>query len=84
MSDEKKFHFVEKLIAQATFAEGKKITLDGLRVEFSDGWGLVRCSNTTPTLTLRFEADNPKSLGRIKDLFKTEIKKVEPDLVLDF
>ncbi len=84
MDDDKKFAFVNRLIAEGDFRNGKKITLDGLRVEFAEGWGLVRCSNTTPNLVLRFEANNSDSLQRVKNIFKTELKKLAPDLALDF
>ena len=49
---------MERLTSQGIFGNGKLIDIDGVRVEFPDGWGLVRASNTTPMLTLRFEADN--------------------------
>lgn len=84
MADDKKFAFVEQLIAQSDFSDAKIIDLDGLRVEFADGWGLVRCSNTTPCLVLRFEADSQEALERIKAVFKAQMRKVEPGLGLDF
>jgi phosphomannomutase/phosphoglucomutase len=84
MADDKKFQFVAGLIAQASFPEGKLIDIDGIRVEFADGWGLLRCSNTTPCLVLRFEADDEVALQRIKDLFKQEMVRMEPGLVLGF
>ncbi len=84
MSDDTKFAFVERLVKEGNFPNGKKITIDGLRVEFPDGWGLVRCSNTTPNLVLRFEADNAQSLERVKNLFKVELKKLQSGLDLEF
>lgn len=84
MADEKKFAFVEALIKKADFAEAKLVTLDGLRIEFADGWGLVRCSNTTPCLVLRFEADSDAALARIQADVKAAMLKVEPGLVLGF
>ena len=59
-------------------------TLDGIRVEFADGWGLLRCSNTTPDLVLRFEATNETALQRIKALFKEQMLLINPQLVLNF
>jgi len=58
--------------------------IDGVRVDFSDGWGLVRASNTTPSLVLRFEADSQDSLSRIAAQFKTVLSSIDPDLELPF
>lgn len=60
------------------------ITIDGLRVEYADGFGLIRASNTTPVLTLRFEADDTKALQRIQQTFKQVILQVRPDLKIPF
>lgn len=84
MADDKKFDFIEQLVKQASFSDAELITLDGLRVEYEDGWGLVRCSNTTPCLVLRFEADNDAALQRIKSEFKQQMLAVEPSLLLEF
>ena len=84
MADDKKFAFVESLIQQSKFDDATLIDLDGLRVEFADGWGLVRCSNTTPCLVLRFEADTNAALDRIQAVFKEKMLAVEPGLVLGF
>lgn len=62
--------FMEKLGGHADFPNAQVIDTDGLRVEFRDGWGLVRASNTSPVLTLRFEADNRAALERIQGTFK--------------
>ena len=59
-------------------------TIDGVRVDYAKGWGLVRASNTTPVLVLRFEADDEAELQRIKDVFHTQLKRVAPDLQLPF
>ena len=77
MADDKKFVFVAALKQQADFADAKVNTLDGIRIEFTNGWGLLRCSNTTPCIVLRFEAD-------IKALFKQKMLQIEPQLKLDF
>ena len=84
MADDKKFQFVEALVKQAHFQDAEIFTLDGLRVEFSDGWGLVRCSNTTPCLVLRFEADNENALDRIKNEIKQAMLNIDAGLILDF
>jgi len=60
------------------FAAARLSTIDGLRADFSDGWGLVRASNTTPVLVLRFEADDEAALERIKDLFREQLRQVLP------
>ena len=61
--------FMQKLRDSADFPDAKIIDTDGVRVEFQDGWGLVRASNTSPVLTLRFEADNKAALERIQQCF---------------
>jgi phosphomannomutase/phosphoglucomutase len=54
--------------------DAKVNTIDGLRVEYAHGWGLIRASNTSAYLTMRFEAENREELARIKKLFVTELK----------
>ncbi|ORU92456.1 MAG: phosphoglucomutase [Cycloclasticus sp. symbiont of Bathymodiolus heckerae] len=78
------FRFVEQLQAAAQFEDAKIITIDGIRVEFKDGWGLVRASNTTPSLVLRFEADNEVALERIKGVFKEQMLNIKEDIELPF
>ena len=75
---------VEKLVEVEGFANGKRTTIDGLRVDFADGWGLVRASNTTPSLVMRFEADNKEALARIQGEFKRAVSALNPDLELPF
>lgn len=60
------------------------ITLDGVRAEYADGFGLARASNTTPVVVLRFEADNAEALARIQAEFKQAIEDVWPGLQVDF
>lgn len=60
------------------------ITIDGMRVEYTDGFGLMRASNTTPVLTLRFEADHPAALTRIQQAFKQVLITARPDLKFPF
>jgi len=84
MDEGENFLFIDKLQKQANFGDAKVITLDGLRVEFKDGWGLVRASNTTPSLVLRFEADNEQELERIKQVFKEQMLKTNTELELTF
>jgi phosphomannomutase/phosphoglucomutase len=82
--EEDKFALIEKLIAQGDFPNGKPTTIDGLRVDFSKGWGLVRASNTSPALTLRFEAESDEILGKIQQLFKRELIKLDSSLAINF
>lgn len=60
------------------------ITIDGLRVEYADGFGLIRASNTTPVAVLRFEADNQAALERIQQDFRRIILRAKPDASLPF
>jgi len=78
--DEKKFEIVEKFVKYANFNGGEKITIDGLRVNFDDGWGLLRASNTTPKLVLRFEANSEKRLAEIQNLFLSELKLIDESI----
>ncbi len=77
------FEIIEKLKQQGEFPGATdKITIDGIRVEYSDGFGLARPSNTTPTIVLRFEADNEESLSRIVNSFRNELEKISKNLIL--
>ena len=76
--------FIEQLQSQSRFEDANIITIDGMRVEFQDGWGLVRASNTTPSLVLRFEADNEQSLERIKQVFREQMLIINAELNLPF
>lgn len=85
VTDEEKFHLMQQLITNANFTDAKDIlTIDGLRVNFADGWGLVRPSNTTPYLILRFEAINEAILMQIQHVFREWMLSVRPDLSLPF
>ena len=84
IKEEQKFTFIEQLISAAHFPSGQLTVIDGLRVDFEQGWGLVRASNTAAALTLRFEAKNEKSLKNIQALFKRELHKIDKTLPLAF
>jgi phosphomannomutase/phosphoglucomutase len=84
MEEGENFAFIEKLQSQAVFEDAKLITIDGLRAEFHAGWGLVRASNTTPSLVLRFEADDEDTLEAIKLEFKQQILKINEKIELPF
>ena len=79
-TEERKFKIVKEFKALADFPESTKIELDGIRLEFERGWGLIRASNTTPNLVLRFEADTKQNLESIKNKFRKILTKIEPNL----
>ena len=68
----------------ATFEDAEVLTIDGLRVEYIDGFGLMRPSNTTPVIVLRFEADNEVALKRIQEIFRAVILAAAPSVALPF
>lgn len=84
VTESDKFAIIERLEQQADFGDGNVSTIDGLRVDYTDGWGLCRASNTTPVLVLRFEAENEDALERIKSVFREQLQKAAPDLVAEF
>lgn len=85
VADEEKFGLMQQLIDSAAFSSASEImTVDGLRVNFADGWGLVRPSNTSPYLVLRFEANDQKILNQIQEIFREWILSVRPGLVLPY
>ena len=81
--DDKKFKIVDKFIENSKFTEATIVDIDGIRVEFKKGWGLLRASNTSPVLVLRFEAENKEALEDVKNIFYQNLKKVYPE-VRDF
>ena len=76
--------FIKKLLENAHFDAARVSTIDGLRADFEDGWGLVRASNTTPVLVLRFEADTEQALSRIMGEFRRVMLQVDAGLELPF
>lgn len=78
-----KFTFMKQLEEQADWGDGTITSIDGIRVDYPDGWGLIRPSNTSPVLTLRFEADGESALDRIKDLFRAQLAAVDPAMAFD-
>jgi phosphomannomutase / phosphoglucomutase len=79
------FALMDKLRSDATFPGNERIiTIDGLRVEYADGFGLARSSNTTPVIVLRFEAETPEALARIQGQFRDVILTAKPDAELPF
>ena len=73
VSETEKFKLIDNISNQCNFLGAKVNTIDGLRVEYAQGWGLIRASNTSAYLTMRFEADNMEELARIKKLFIKEL-----------
>jgi len=82
--DNVKFDLIKKLSETGDFQHGNITTIDGVRVDYSKGWGLVRASNTSPALTLRFEAETDDALAIIQQIFKRELLKIDSSLVLKF
>jgi len=79
------FRLVEALQRNARFdGASEVITIDGVRVEYPDGFGLARASNTTPVVVTRFEADSPQALARIQAAFKAAIQAVAPGVAIPF
>lgn len=79
------YSLIAELQKKAVFNNPQQVvTIDGLRVEYSDGFGLARASNTTPVIVLRFEADSETALKRIQEDFRNNVKKVKPDVQLPF
>ena len=74
-----KFKIIEDFTKQCSL-NGEKITIDGLRINFNNGWGLLRASNTTPKLVLRFEGDSIDDLNQIKNDFLNELSRICPDI----
>ena len=84
VTDENKFRMVERLQRDGVWGEANLTTLDGVRVDYPKGWGLVRASNTTPVLVLRFEAETEDELKRIQEVFRAQLYSIAPDLNLPF
>ncbi len=78
------YRFMEKFIEQASFENANIITIDGLRVNYANGWGLIRASNTTPCLVLRFEANDEYTLTEIQNTFRKQLLAIDSNLNLPF
>lgn len=75
-----KLGFMQRFIDESVFPNAELITIDGLRIEYTDAWALVRVSNTSPCLTLRFEASHQAALDRIKHRVVRQLLQIEPSL----
>ncbi|MEO8161252.1 MAG: phosphomannomutase/phosphoglucomutase, partial [Arenimonas sp.] len=78
------YRFVEEFVSKAKFEGARIATIDGLRADWPDGWGLVRASNTTPCLVLRFDAKDGAALDRVQSAFREQLLAVNPALKLPF
>ncbi len=83
VTDDNKFELVRRLAEEGQFGDGNINQIDGIRVDYTDGWGLCRASNTTPMLVLRFEAKTEQALDRIRSTFVDELEKIQPGLELE-
>jgi len=84
MPEQEHAEFMRQVLDAAEFEDGEISTIDGLRVDFADSWGLIRASNTTPCLVLRFEGDDDAALARVTERFRDLLKKVDDKLDLPF
>jgi phosphomannomutase/phosphoglucomutase len=85
LSEGENYSLMAKLVADAKFPGNERIIdIDGLRVEYADGFGLARSSNTTPVIVMRFEAESPAALARIQGQFRDVILAAKPDAQLPF
>ncbi len=84
MAEGEHYRFIERFKERASFEGARVTTIDGVRADWSDGWGLVRASNTTPVLVLRFDADNEAALRRIQDVYRKQLLALDPALKLPF
>jgi phosphomannomutase/phosphoglucomutase len=71
-------------MSRVDFPDANVMMIDGIRADFENGWGLVRASNTTPSLILRFEGRDKQALGEIQEKFRTVMLEVDPNLQLPF
>lgn len=79
VTDDTKFQIIKKFTEECEI-KGDKISIDGLRINFKNGWGLIRASNTSPNLVLRFEGSSENDLNIIKDEFISELSRICPDV----
>ena len=84
MNEGEHYALVDELVNAARFDDAQVSTIDGVRVDFDGGFGLIRASNTTPTVIMRFEATTHEQLEEIQDRFRNLIQSVRPGLSLPF
>ncbi len=78
------YRFIDVFRKQAVFEGARMTMIDGVRADWADGWGLVRASNTTPVLVLRFDADNEAALARIQGVFREQLLAIDRAMPLPF
>ncbi|MDH5572264.1 MAG: phosphomannomutase/phosphoglucomutase [Gammaproteobacteria bacterium] len=84
MAEGEHHHFMDTMLDRADFPGGNITMIDGIRVDYEDGWGLVRASNTTPCLVIRFEAQSKEAMARIQNEFRKIMLEINPSLKLPF
>ena len=84
LAEDKHAAFMAALGQALSFDDVRVIDIDGFRVEFAEGWGLIRASNTTKNIIVRFEAESAAALARIQDRFRALISKVDTKLIIPF
>ncbi len=84
MPESRHAEFMRQLVQAADFPDATLTDIDGLRVDFADSWGLVRPSNTTPSIVLRFEGDDAHALEAVQARFRELLHAVDPSLALPF
>ncbi|MEM6485643.1 MAG: phosphomannomutase/phosphoglucomutase [Pseudomonadota bacterium] len=84
IEDNEKFEVMKRFAEKAKFPDGKVTSIDGIRVDFGEGWGLLRASNTGPALTARFEAEDARALEHICTLFRSQLAETAPELQIPF
>lgn len=83
-SEGEHYKFMDKLKSMADFGEADISSIDGMRVNYDYGWGLIRPSNTTPCLVLRFEADTEEGLEKVQEIFRQQILNIDSQIQLEF
>jgi len=84
MAEGEHYRLIDELVAAAEFDDAEVSRIDGLRVDFPNGFGLIRASNTTPTVVMRFEGDDEAALEMIKARFRDLFNAIRPGLELPF
>jgi phosphomannomutase/phosphoglucomutase len=84
LAEGEQYKFVDEFSSRAKFEGARIATIDGVRADWPDGWGLVRASNTTPSLVLRFDAKDQAALQRIQAVFREQMLAINPQIALPF
>ena len=75
---------MKSFVEQSKFEGAKIVDIDGLKIIYDDSWGLIRCSNTTSSIVLRFEADTDIAMKNIKSMFKKIMLRIDNALIIPF